>query len=400
VNGHFILDSHFLSYEKGIPYVPLRFVTTHLGGKLHKSRKNIYVSFQEPVIKSDVLVKRKDKLTEPKDIPSVDGIGNTTLFVSDHPEMINHAALKDCKGLLWKEDVSSSSENKTHRIYGYHVNKCKTPLKILLTIENRNGESPLEYRHLFGINKTSKKEWDLFRVGIPIAEAALLHEHRNTEIQYILPNEKVVIATQQVLPEQLVSFIHDIQVKPIKNEQVNYTIRTVAVPASSEENVLLPDHITNINQKKLHPRGSWGYATLQTELPTYFVGTSPKAYRLSNGRTDHQYTEESSENPMYAVANPGHFGATYRIQIPFVNSTNKLMTVEVKLGARGGIYAGAVKTSKGVQVIPMLHPNKEVVTIGTYKINPGKKKISFELMHAGGSFLPISIEVHTVNLKK
>lgn len=50
----------------------------------------------------------------------------------------------------------------------------------------------------------------------------------------------------------------------------------------------------------------------------------------------------------------GHFGMSYKVDIPIVNDSGKMKYILVKITGRGGVYSGAVKMNGRTYLIPTL----------------------------------------------
>ena len=60
------------------------------------------------------------------------------------------------------------------------------------------------------------------------------------------------------------------------------------------------------------------------------------------------------------------------------------------------LYSGTVKTKDGVFNIASLEPNKDVVNVIDYITVENEGFIELDIMHAGGAYLPISINITTL----
>lgn len=161
-----------------------------------------------------------------------------------------------------------------------------------------------------------------------------------------------------------------------------------------------PLTLRQLDETARHPRGVWNSSQLKAELPPYEVGSDETAYQISNGATDNLMSAENGlGNQTQMIKNPGHFGASYIVKIPIINKTGDSKTVRVRVGARGGIYNGAVKVDGKVYLIPTLTPMTEVANIFDYVSEKENGMVELEIMHAGGSALPLAIDLITVGEK-
>ena len=112
--------------------------------------------------------------------------------------------------------------------------------------------------------------------------------------------------------------------------------------------------------------------------------------------TDHFLTKESSlEQENGSIGNSGHFGLNYIVNIPVDNPFGQPKNVKLKLTGRGGLYSGAIKINGQVHLIPTLKPGTEYIELPGYTINESHETITLELMHSGGSNLPLAIYIET-----
>ena len=144
------------------------------------------------------------------------------------------------------------------------------------------------------------------------------------------------------------------------------------------------------------PRGVWPSSSIVSEFPTYTIGDAQVGYSISNGKTDHFLTKDSSlEQLNGSVGNSGHFGINYIVKIPVDNPSGQSQNVTLKLSGRGGLYSGAIKLNGQVHLIPTLKPGTEYIELPEYTINESNEIITLEMMHSGGSNLPLAVYIET-----
>jgi len=133
------------------------------------------------------------------------------------------------------------------------------------------------------------------------------------------------------------------------------------------------------------------------ELPLYEAGSSQIAYSISNGITDNIFSAETSFGKEYGtVGNIGHYAVINKIKIPVANYTGSSKTIQIRLNPRGGRYGAVVKTNEGYFRVPEMS-SKEVTKIIEYSLEDGQEEIlEFEISNAGGSSLPIAINIITL----
>ena len=73
--------------------------------------------------------------------------------------------------------------------------------------------------------------------------------------------------------------------------------------------------------------------------------------------------------------------------------------MRIRLNARGGTYAGAVKRSSTTNGVPLLKvgdQNPNVAHVMDVSAPTGSSSAQFDVMHAGGASLPIAVYVTTI----
>ena len=59
------------------------------------------------------------------------------------------------------------------------------------------------------------------------------------------------------------------------------------------------------------------------------------------------------------------------------------------------MYSGAIKINGQVHLIPTLKPGTEYIELPGYTIHESHETITLELMHSGGSNLPLAIYIES-----
>lgn len=337
----------------------------------------------------------------PTNAPEPKAEGNTRLMVSDNPETLNERTVPYDAATLWQDLVEEDEEYINHIVFGYHENKFDEPVTIGITIENLSDTNDIELVSTRGVAKTSSRGWGIYDVGLKVAELSI-----SNQLPYIALDKTAIRSrSSQIIDDfyvssgNLIGFQYEFKVKKKSGTgKLNYIIRTVI----SKNDGL---HLTSIKDKPLpldsnnkHPRGTWAFANLTTELPTYEAGTWQTAYSISNGKTDNIFSADTSFGQEYGtVSNIGHYGATYKIKIPVVNNTGETKTIRIRLNPRGGRCAAAVKNYDGFFNTPEMN-SEYASTVIEYVLEDGQEEVlEFEMMNAGGSSLPIAINIITVN---
>ncbi|MFB7157032.1 stalk domain-containing protein [Lysinibacillus sp. NPDC056232] len=384
--------------QKGKMYVPITFVVNTLGGNLRyiSEKREMYIYVYRYMYTSDFLEKSFGTTSYPQPVPSARLEGDRDLMVSDNPENLTHSLLPKSNATLAQYEVKSTSATNKHRIFGWHLNKLGTEVKIGITIENTSSTESIKVSSSKGITQMSGNNWIGHDIGLSIADATLNGKLKRSDSTGIViaPGETKVIETLELFPDYVVGFLHDIDIQAVNGGSTDYMIRTVLTKSNSDLTKIKTDAVA-IDEYAKHPRGAWPSATILAELPEYTVDTQEVGYNLSNGRTDHLLTTENSLSQINgALGNPGHFGMNYKVSIPLVNDSGKTKTIKVKLTGRGGLYSGAVKFNGKVYLVPALRTSSEYVEF-EYKMKGSSDKIELELIHAGGVNLPVAIYVET-----
>ena len=283
---------------------------------------------------------------------------------------------------------------KEHRVFGWHVNELGNPVTIGITIENTSSNTPIEVKPLKEASATSDTVRLSLEVGLSIVDAIYYDKSKDASGDPILiePGETKVIDSFSLNDGRLLGFNYDMDIRAVKGKKMDYKIRTVLSKTNGDLTVIQTDPVpTDLG----YPRGAWEYSAIEAELPEYTIGSPIVGYGISNGVTDYVLTEENSISPTYrAVGNIGHYGVEYKVKIPVANPTKESKQVYVRLSGQGGIYSGAVKFNGQVYLIPDVKPGKNYAELPPITVEGGRSElIELEIMHAGGSFLPLAIYV-------
>jgi len=402
INGKETTITEYPIEYNGAIFAPARFVTEAFGGISHfESKENaIYLYINRPKFNTSFLEGEAAQIITPQNVTNVSYNGNRRLMVSDNPEILNENTVTADNVTLWQDEVNSWTVSTDHRIFGWHINRLGEKVKLGITIENLSPSTELEIIEPKGIYRTSPNGWSNYDVGLPIGEAVLNKQFINTKLEktIIKPGETIVLQSFDLENDNLVGFLNELTIKNASGYgNMNYKIRTVLTQDDGDLRLINSDPVP-VDKANSHPRGIWPSSELFTEFPAYTVGTGEVAYKISNGVTDNLMTVYSSYGQNFGVVqNTGHYGATYKVKIPIINPTGETKNVRVRVGARGGLYAGAIKTSSGVALIPVLEPFTEVANVLDYTVEGYSDSIELEIFHAGGSALPLAIDIITLD---
>ncbi|NLK20704.1 MAG: copper amine oxidase N-terminal domain-containing protein [Epulopiscium sp.] len=337
----------------------------------------------------------------PKNVPEPIPVGNTRLMVSDNPEKISERTLPYDSATLWQDLVKSDEDSIDHIVFGYHENGFYEPITIGITIENLSTTNEIEVVLPRGIARSTSRGWAIYDVGLKVAELGISNKlpiipMRKTVMK---PGETLLMDDFYVSSGNLIEFQHEFKVKKKSGTgELDYIIRTVVSQNDNTNLMAIKEFPLPLDLDNKHPRGTWDFAMIETELPLYEAGTYQTAYSVSNKVTDNLFSAESSFGKEYGtIGNIGHYGATYRIKIPVANNTGKTKIIKIRLNPRGGRCAAAVKTDAGFFITPEMN-SEEATTIIEYTLEDGEEKtLEFEMMNAGGSSLPIAVNIITEN---
>ncbi|WP_274309156.1 stalk domain-containing protein [Solibacillus daqui] len=401
INGELYSGNEKPFIQSGEMYVPVKFIVDSFknGGSLRyvQEDRTIYISLYDYIMTSDFLEKSYGSLNVPQLVENAALDGNRELFVSDNPEELTPTIIMSANETLAENHVQGVTSTKEHRVYGWHINKLGDRAKIGITIQNTSS-SEIQVMNSKGVSQTTSNSWSTFDVGLPLSDAVLTNTLRDAKESKmtIAPGETKIIQSYDIGKNYLLGFTHDFDIRSVTGAAVNYTIRTVISLDSEPKLEAIQTPAVPINEYAAHPRGVWPSSALKVTLPAYTVDSEQVGYNISNGKTDHFLTAENSLDKMNGtVGNPGHFGMSYKVDIPVVNNTGKLKYVVVKITGRGGFYSGAVKMNGRTYLIPTLKPGQEYVQLPVHRSKKMNDVINLEIIHAGGSNLPVAIYVET-----
>lgn len=400
VNGELYNGAEKPFIQSGAMYVPVKYIVDSFknGGSLRfvADTKTVYISLYDYIMTSDFLMKSYGSLPVPQPVENASLDGKRELFVSDNPEELIGTIIKGANETLAEYKVSNVT-TKEHRVYGWHINKLGEPASIGITIQNTSNAT-IEITNSKGISQASSNSWSTFDVGLPLSDAVLtgtLRESKEKKIT-IAPGETKVIQSYDIGKNYLLGFTHDFDVRSQNDQPASYTLRTVISVEDEADLTAIHSPAVPINQYAAHPRGVWPSSAIKVTLPTYTIEDPQVGYNISNGKTDNFLTAEASLDPMNGtVGNSGHFGMSYKVDIPVVNNTGKLKYVLIKITGRGGLYSGAVKMNGTTFLIPTLKPGEEYVQLPVFRTKKQNDTINLEFIHAGGSNLPVAVYLET-----
>lgn len=401
VNDELIITAEqpFIQSEK--MYVPVKFIVNSMGegGNLRylSEQKEMYIYLYQSMFTSKFLEKSFGSTKVPQSTPSAKITGNRSLLVSDNPETLTTSDIPKSTATLSEQNVHSDKALNEHRIYGWHYNTLGKNTELGITVENTSTTTSLKVTKSEGLFKSSSNSWINYDIGLPIADQVLNNQLQQAESEgiTIAPGETKMIQLYQLYNSYIIGFLHDLDIQPVNTGESSYTIRTV-LAKNNEELTTIHSSPVPINSLAAHPRGVWPSSSIVSEFPTYTIGDAQVGYSISNGKTDHFLTKESSlEQLNGSVGNSGHFGINYTVKIPVDNPTGQVKNVKIKLSGRGGLYSGAIKLNGQVHLIPTLKPGTEYIELPSYTINESHEIITLELMHSGGSNLPLAIYIET-----
>jgi Copper amine oxidase N-terminal domain len=385
----------------GQMYLPVHFIVNSLGGNLKykRSTQELYVYLNRYIFNSEFLEKREELMGRPQLVPNASLVGDRRILVSDNPERLTPSVVSPVGATLAQDTIDEQMTSKKHRVFGWNVNDMGNTIKVGITIENLSTDQPLTVVNARGYSRKSNNGWINYDVGLPMADA-MLNDRLSPSLDQsvtIQPGETLLVDEYTLDHKYILGFVEDFTLSSQdQSKNAQYKIRTVM---GEESDDLTQNHsdAVPINFDAQHPRGVWGSSELEATLPAYSVGGAEASYSLSNGKTDHLLNSESAlDNASNGIPNPGHFGMKYNVRLPIMNQTGQTKKIRIRAAGRGGAYSGAVKIDGKVHLIPTLQPATDTVTILEKEITNGQEQIQIELIHAGGSALPVALYVDTV----
>jgi hypothetical protein len=401
INGKRVNTTDFPIEYHGAVLAPVRFVTEAFGGIAHfvEENKVTHIYINRPKFKTSFLEKEPAKIVKPILVPKTTLIGNRRLMVSNNPEILNQKTISTDGVTLCNSDVNSNDDKVNHRVFGWHINNLGKNVKLGITLENLSGTNDIEVIGLKGINRMSPNGWSNYDVGLPIAETVLSGQLLNIKMNssVVKAGQTKVIQSFQVESDYLIGFLDEFTIRKAQGTgKLKYRIRTVLSQSGSELSSIKSNTV-DVDRENTHPRGNWVGSQLYVKLPPYKAGGGEVAYSFSNGVTDNIMSEQTAlKSGCGVIGNSGHYGANYRIIIPVVNKSGLAKTIRVRIGARGGLYTGAVRTKEGVFITPLLEPATEVANVIDYQLKEKSEIIELEIMHAGGSALAMAVDLITL----
>ncbi|WP_186278802.1 stalk domain-containing protein [Lysinibacillus sp. BW-2-10] len=386
---------------KGKTMIPLRYVGEAFDGKVHYDPTNKKINITMPKVVIDFLEKEQINISNIKNIDNVKMSGNRRLMVSDNPEVLDSNTINEDNATLAADIFEEKRNGQDHRVFGWHINKLAENIQVGITIENLSPTNTIQIRNLQGIHKISSNSFYAYEIGLPIS-SALLHNRlfgTNTPSKQIKPGESIQLESITLKPNEIIGLVNDFTVAKITGAgEMNYIIRTVISKDNSDLAAIKTPPVPT-DPHNFHSRGVWSSSELSATFPTYKINEDGEvSYSISNGITDNLLNAETSlMKNATSVANKGHFGVVYKVKVPYINESAEEKTVRVRIASRGGIYSGSLKIKDDVINIPSLKPMKDVANLVDYKITDNKGFIEFDIVHAGGSSLPIAINIITLD---
>ncbi|WP_226675831.1 copper amine oxidase N-terminal domain-containing protein [Rossellomorea aquimaris] len=403
-DGTIMVDNEEVSTDlkpfvvNGQMYLPIHFIVNSLGGNLKykRSTQELYVYLNRYIFNSEFLEKREELMGRPQLVPNASLVGDRRILVSDNPERLTPSVVSPAGATLAQDTIDEQMTSKKHRVFGWNVNDMGDTIKVGITIENLSADQPLTVENARGYSRKSNNGWINYDVGLPMADA-MLNDRLSPSLDSsvtIQPGETILVDEYTLDEKYILGFVEDFTVK--SQNHGKYIIRTV-MGQESDDLTLNHSNAVPINYDAQHPRGVWSSSELETTLPAYTVDSDEVSYSLSNGKTDHLLNSESAlDNASNGIPNPGHFGMKYNVKLPIMNQTGQTKKIRIRAAGRGGAYSGAVKIDGKVHLIPTLQPATDTVTILEKEISSGQEQLEIELIHAGGSALPVALYVDTV----
>jgi hypothetical protein len=381
-------------YE-GIAYAPLRLAEELLGAKIYTAPDGfIYLYVNRSTLKHSYVPLAGYVTAAPLPVDGAAFEGERLLSVSDNPEILTPSTVPEDSAVLWASNEVAFNGRFEHRIFAWHISQIEKNARIGVTIEN-SGSVPLTVSNIRGYGKASEDAWGIYDVGLPIADAILsgLVDKTSNNGKVIAAGEILLLQEYEINPGNLLGFINDFDIFS-GTGRGKYKVRVVFSAEEEKDLTQIKSSPLPIDTANKHPRGNWQSSVIRAEIPLFEAGDPEICYSISNGVSDNLYTAEASiGNGAETVANPGHFGASYKILVPVFNGTAEDKKISIRLSARGGQYMGAVKNPKGIFLIPSITPHSNTAELYLHTAPPGESAVELEIMHAGASSLAVAISI-------
>lgn len=401
INDEMVVTAEQPFIQSDNMYVPIKFIvnTVDEGGNLHylSDKREMYIYLYQSMFTSKFLEKSFGTTPVPQSIPHAQLTGTRSLLVSDNPETLTTSDVPHSTATLAAQNVVTKNALNEHRIFSWHYNTLDKDIMLGITLENNSTTTTLQVTHSKGVFRKSSHSWFNYDIGLPIADQIMNNTLQPAESEgiTIAPGETKMIQSYELLNSYIIGFLHDFDIQSVGEGENNYTIRTVIAKNKEDLTTIHTDPVA-INASAAHPRGVWPSSSIIGEFPTYQIGSQEVGYSISNGKTDHLLTNENSLAQVNgSIGNSGHFGINYIVKIPIANATGQAKNVKIKLSGRGGLYSGAIQYNGQIHLIPTLKPGKEYIELPSYTVNEANEVITLELMHSGGSNLPLAIYIGT-----
>lgn len=399
-----LADTSKLSYKpimyQDIPYTPFRLVEELLGGQVYRDAAGVvHIYINRITLKHPFVPLADPPAFIPQPIPEAAMEGERLLMVSDNPENLTPKSVPTENATLWLSHPVKEKDSSEHRVFGWHVNKLGTDARIGVVIEN-TGKKALEIHNALSYARASGNIWGGYDVGLPLADAVVsgLMVRTIPAGTSIAPGESLLLEEHALADEHLLGFVNDFDIRAAAGDSVEYQVRVVVSILEDQDLAAIKSDPLSLDKSNPHPRGNWEAAAIKATVPRYHAGDIQACYSLSNGSSDNLYNEENAlENGFTILANPGHFGASYILEIPVYNAGDTPRQISFRLSARGGQYTGALKNPDGVFLIPNLIAAGETAELYTYAAPPGESTVTLELFHAGGSSLAVALNIVTLD---
>jgi len=345
---------------------------------------------------------------------SLDGLGplqpitatllpSPPLLVSDNPETVTPDEPE--QGVLWRQILKGTGALAC-RVFLWHLNESGLSRKLGLTLENRGtaGITVLSMRRQSEVVTGSAK---FLRLGQCIAEAVLADtlDAKTPQDPAIPPGETGLLEAFPWGKHGLCGAQYELRLgSSDAGTPLDGALRVVfGAPGSDLRSFQGPPLAPN----GPHARGGWEGSELAVTAGYRIAGdgTAPRVhYRLAEGQSgsaDFLFrSDNTTEQPApYPTAhNRANFGVIYRdFRLTVTNESPEDRDLEFFLNPRGGIFAGAVRTSTAlsqVHGIPRLDPWDESVSLGVIRC-PGESTLeeTIELMVAGAANTPVALVV-------
>ncbi|GAA0854504.1 hypothetical protein ABER99_21275 [Paenibacillus glucanolyticus] len=323
--------------------------------------------------------------------PHITGVksGSTRFMISDNPETIGKPTdanwpVKFTNGFatLWHDYVANKN-TLTYRIFVWHLNTTGKTLKYGVTIGNgSNSTSTPGTIQISNLKHSIVTTGSYVSHGICSAQALLANtlDSASPVDTSITAGNVGLVKEWPVESGKLIGGIIEFTLKNTSSSTAPMAFRVRSSVADTTTANLRTNSTPVIDRLGTHPRGSWDFADIQSNI-SFQTGAlnSYQYYSFSNGTNDNLMTQTSSYdggvNGQAYGDNKGHYGVKNKVNITFKNtSTTESRKIKVFVTSRVKPFGGAIQWHNNAAVrVPALKvgtSTQDMVQVVTFTLAP------------------------------